>query len=119
MIKTKSESNLAQRFDFLTVDIPLEDEQLEKQDKGEKEQFMREQVCDKPALQVVAPPQVSKERRPSVFEEGLREFYDVKADQRGHDLVTPPEPCKFEITLEDLDAISEQTSGLVIFVYRM
>ena len=103
-MKSKSESNLAQRFDFVAVDIPIDGEP-EVENKNERE------------IQLIAnePDETNKEedltnsgqrgRRPSVFEEGLKEFYDKTTAENKNDIPTSP-----EITLEDLDAISGQTT---------
>lgn len=106
MMKTKSESNLAQRFDFVAVDIPIEPEpEPEKKDEDGK-RFIEDQQDDV-IKQEVPPASGQKGRRPSVFEEGLKEFYDLKATGAKDDSKAP------EITLEDLDAISMQTTQWV------
>jgi len=103
MMKTKSESNLAQRLDFVAVDIPLEPEP-EPEKKDEDVKPFKEEQEEKQIKQDVPPTSGQKGRRSSVFEEGLKEFYDLKATA-AKDVSKAP-----EITLEDLDAISMQTT---------
>lgn len=103
MMKTKSESNLAQRFDFVTVDIPLEPEP-EPEKKDEDVKPLKEDQQEELIKQDVPPVSGQQGRRPSVFEEGLKEFYDLKATPAKDESKAP------EITLEDLDAISMQTA---------
>lgn len=104
MMKTKSESNLVQRFDFVAVDIPLEAEpEPEKKDEGGK-RFIEDEQDEVIKQEVPEPTTGQKGRRPSVFEEGLKEFYDLKATETKDDMKAP------EITLEDLDVISGQTT---------
>ena len=100
MMKTKSESNLLQPFDFIAVDIPLEPEpEIEK--KNDSEIHL---ISNEPEKQEEITNSVQKGRRPSLFEEGLKEFYDKTAAEKKEDLHSP------EITLEDLDIISGQTT---------
>lgn len=103
MMKTKSESNLAQRFDFVAVDIPLEPEP-EPEKKDEDVKPLKEDQQEELIKQDVPPVSGQQGRRPSVFEEGLKEFYDLKATAAKDESKAP------EITLEDLDAISMQTA---------
>ena len=103
MMKTKSESNLVQRFDFVTVDIPLEPEP-EPEKKDEDVKPLKEDQQDELIKQDVPPAPGQQGRRPSVFEEGVKEFYDMKATAAKDESKAP------EITLEDLDAISMQTA---------
>lgn len=103
MMKTKSESNLAQRFDFVAVDIPLEPEP-EPEKKDEDVKPLKEDQQEELIKQDVPPVPGQQGRRPSVFEEGLKEFYDLKATAAKDESKAP------EITLEDLDAISMQTA---------
>lgn len=105
MMKTKSESNLAQRFDFVAVDIPLEPEpEPEPEKKDEDVKPLKEDQQDEQIKQDVPPASGQKGRRPSELEEGLKEFYDLKATAAKDESKAP------EITLEDLDAISMQTA---------
>lgn len=103
MMKTKSESNLVQRFDFVAVDIPLEPEP-EPEKKDEDVKPLKEDQQDELIKQDVPPASGQQGRRPSVFEEGVKEFYDMKATAAKDESKAP------EITLEDLDAISMQTA---------
>ena len=103
MMKTKSESNLAQRFDFVAVDIPLEPEP-EQEKKDEDVKPLIEDQQDELIKQDIPPASGQKGRRPSVFEEGLEEFYDLKTTATKDESKAP------EITLEDMDAISMQTT---------
>ncbi|XP_078345017.1 uncharacterized protein LOC144630533 isoform X1 [Oculina patagonica] len=104
MMKTKSESNLVQRFDFVAVDIPLEAEpEPEKKDEGGK-RFIEDEKNELIKQEEPESTTGQKGRRPSVFEEGLKEFYDLKAAETKDDMKAP------EITLEDLDVISGQTT---------
>ena len=100
MMKTKSESNLAQRFDFVAVDIPLDNEPV-----AEK---TNEQVISNEPDKLIKQEETinsnQKGRRPSVFEESLKEFYGETIAKEKGDLPSS------EITLEDLDAISGQTT---------
>lgn len=107
MMKTKSESNLAQRFDFVAVDIPLETEP-EPEKKDEDVKPLKEDQQDEQIKQDVPPASGQKGRRPSELEEGLKEFYDLKATAAKDESKAP------EITLEDLDAISMQTAQWVL-----
>ncbi|XP_022790762.1 supervillin-like isoform X2 [Stylophora pistillata] len=106
MMNTKSESNLAQRFDFVAVDIPLDGEpELEKEKENETQSI--EDKNDEPTKEEAPPGSSQRGRRPSVLEEGLKEFYDSttigeKEESR--------ESNAREITLEDLDAVSGQTT---------
>ena len=104
MMKTKSESNLLQRFDFVAVDIPLEAEpKPEKKDEDVK-RFIDENEQDAPEEEE-PPSSGQRGRRPSVFEEGLKDFYDLKSvGKKDTDSKIP------EITVEDLDIISGQTT---------
>ena len=78
MMKTKSESNLAQRFDFVAVDIPLDGEPEQEKDK-ENETQTTEDKKDEPIKQDEAPPHSGQRgRRPSVFEEGLKEIFMIQ-----------------------------------------
>lgn len=103
MMKTKSESNLAQRFDFVAVDIPIEPEP-EQEKKDEDVKPLIEDQQDKLIKKDVPLASGQNGRRPSVFEEGLMEFYDLKTTATKDESKAP------EITLEDLDAISIQTT---------
>ena len=106
-MKTKSESNLAQRFDFVAVDIPLDGEPEQEKEK-ENETQTTEDKKDEPVKQDEAPPHSGQRgRRPSVFEEGLKEFYDSTTTG---EKVEAKESKAPEITLEDLDAVSGQTT---------
>ena len=102
-MKTKSESNLAQRFDFVAVDIPLEAEPEPEKNKDNEKQLIEDQQ-DEPIKQEPPPRSDQRGRRPSVFEEGLKEFYDLTTTGKKDESKVP------EITLEDLDAISGQTT---------
>ena len=103
MMKTKSESNLVQRFDFVAVDIPLEPEP-EPEKKDEDVKPLKEDQQDELIKQDVPPASGQQGRWPSVFEEGVKEFYDMKATAAKDESKAP------ESTLEDLDAISMQTA---------
>jgi len=103
MMKTKSESNLLQRFDFVAVDIPL-DAEPEAEKKNDNEVQLISNEADDLIKQDETVNSGQKGRRPSVFEEGLKEFYDKTVAEEKGDLPSP------EITLEDLDVISGQTT---------
>ena len=106
MMKTKSESNLAQRFDFVAVDIPLDGEpELEKEKENETQSI--EDKNDEPTKEEAPPGSSQRGRRPSVLEEGLKEFYDSTTIGEKEESRESNAP---EITLEDLDAVSGQTT---------
>ena len=65
-MKTKSESNLAQRFDFVAVDIPLDGEPEQEKDK-ENETQTTEDKKDEPVKQDEGPPHPVKEEGGQVF----------------------------------------------------
>lgn len=100
-MKTKSESNLLQRFDFVAVDIPLDNEPV-------AEKILNEPVISNEPDELIKQEETTnsnqKGRRPSVFEESLKEFYGKTIAKEKGDLPSA------EITLEDLDAISGQTT---------
>lgn len=100
MMKTKSESNLAQRFDFVAVDIPLDVEPAT--------ETKNELVISNESEELIKQEETTnldqRGRRPSVFEDSLKEFYDKTSVEEKRDLPSP------EITLEDLDGISGQTT---------
>lgn len=102
-MKTKSESNLLQRFDFVAVDIPL-DAEPEAEKKNDNEIQLISNEADDLIKQDKTANSGQKGRRPSVFEEGLKEFYDKTVAEEKGDLPSS------EITLEDLDVISGQTT---------
>lgn len=104
MMKTKSESNLVQRFDFVAVDIPLEAEPEPEKKVEEEKRFIEYEQDEIVKQDVPEQTTAQKERRPSVFEEGLKEFYDLKTAETKDGVKAP------EITLEDLDVISGQTT---------
>lgn len=105
MMKTKSESNLGQlRFDFVSVDIPLDDEPETVTEKKDDDPL----VTNKP-VEVICQEGIlnsdQKEQKASVFEECLKDFYQkTTTEPEKRDVPTP------EITFEDLDAVSGQTT---------
>lgn len=93
-----------QRFDFVAVDIPLEPEPAPEKKDEDGKRFIEDEQDELIQQEAPEPTTDQKGRRPSVFEEGLKEFYDLKTAETKDDTKAP------EITLEDLDAISGQTT---------
>lgn len=105
MMKTKSESNLMQRFDLIAVDIPIDGEPEPEKKKMDNDIKLISNVTDE-TNKVEDLSSASQRERPSgVFEEGLKEFYNKKVEEKKSATTYSP-----EITLEDLDIISGQTT---------
>lgn len=105
MMKTKSESNLMQRFDLIAVDIPIDGEpEPEKKKMDNDIQLISNETDEKNKVEDLSSAS-QRERQPGVFEEGLKEFYNKKVEENKSATTYSP-----EITLEDLDMISGQTT---------
>lgn len=105
MMKTKSESNLMQRFDLIAVDIPIDGEpEPEKKKMDNDIQLISNETDETNKVEDLS--SASQRERPSgVFEEGLKEFYNKKVEEK-----KSATTCSPEITFEDLDVISGQTT---------
>ena len=100
LTKTKSESNLSQ-LRFVSVDIPLDNEPEE--EKKNNDQLITNEP-DKIIRREDTKDSQQQGRKPSVFEESMKEFYQSSTtEEKGN----KPMP---EVTLEDLDAVSGQTT---------
>lgn len=105
MMKTKSESNLMQRFDLIAVDIPIDGEpEPEKKKMDNDIQLISNETDETNKVEDLSSAS-QRERRPSVFEEGIKEFYNKKVEEN-----KSATTYSQEITLEDLDIISGQTT---------
>ena len=104
-MKTKSESNLMQRFDLIAVDIPIDGEpEPEKKKMDNDIQLISNETDETNKVEDLS--SASQTERPSgVFEEGLKAFYNKKVEEKKSATTYSP-----EITLEDLDIISGQTT---------
>lgn len=101
LMKTKSESNISQ-LRIVSVDIPLDNDPEEEKKNNDK------LITNEPDKIIISHEETKdsqqKGRKPSVFEESLKEFYpNSTTDEEGNKHVP-------EVTLEDLDAVSGQTT---------
>lgn len=107
LTKTKSESNLDQPFELIHVDIDIDDQNQEKK-KSKIIELTPVSKQTVPQVQVTLGQSKgpSKQSTNTALDEGLEEFFgDAKTNE------TPVESAaKVDITTEDLDAISSQTS---------
>lgn len=110
-MKTKSESNLMQRFDLIAVDIPIDGEpEPEKKKMDNDIQLISNETDETNKVEDLSNAS-QRETHSSVFEEGLKDFYTKKGEENKSATTYSP-----EITLEDLDIISGQTTQWVLFV---
>ena len=107
MSKTKSESNLFQpKLDYVAVEISLDDDKVQQiTEKAKDINGSSESV--KPPSSLVSSPTETKKGRSGLFEEGFNEFFGVS--KTGDSDAVP----RIEITLDDLDLISEKTTEYV------
>ena len=105
MMKTKSESNLMQRFDLIAVDIPIDGEPEPEKKKMDNDIQLISNETDETNKVGDLSSASQRERRSGVFEEGFKEFYNKKVEEKKSATTYSP-----EITLEDLDVISGQTT---------
>jgi len=107
LTKTKSESNLDQPFDLIHVDIEIDDESQEKK-KSKIIELTPVSKQTVPQVQAALDSQssTSKQSKNTALDEGLEEFFgEAKTNE------TPVEStAKVDITAEDLDAISSQST---------
>lgn len=101
LMKTKSESNISQ-LRIVSVDIPLDNDPEEEKKNNDK------LITNEPEKIIISHEETKdsqqKGRKPSVFEESLKEFYPSSTTVEESNKHVP------EVTLEDLDAVSGQTT---------
>ncbi|XP_067018746.1 uncharacterized protein [Acropora muricata] len=101
LMKTKSESNISQ-LRIVSVDIPLDNDPEEEKKNNDK------LITNEPDKIIISHEETKdsqqKGRKPSVFEESLKEFYPNSTTGEESNKHVP------EVTLEDLDAVSGQTT---------
>lgn len=110
MTKTKSESNLDQPFELIHVDIDI-DEQTESQEQKKSKIIELTPVAKQtiPAVQipVIQKPSQTKQAKKTALDEGLEDFF---GETKTNEEKTEVSAVKVDITTEDLDVISSQTT---------
>lgn len=102
--KTKSESNLDQPFELVHVDIDIDDAQEQKRGKIIELTPVSKKTI--PPVQVSLESKDTKPGKRTALDEGLEEFFgDSKSNE-----IRNESSAKVDITTEDLDVISSQTT---------